>query len=149
CGSHHVVLSVTDAAGNTTTCDVVFTVSDTTAPVLQCLEDITRAVRAGCFATVPDLSKRLHAYDNCTPTKESRFAQEPAAGPRVRPASYETHVSVTDPAGTPAHCAVPFHAVDASAPRFRSLTADPSALQETANHPMVPVPLTAVAIDNC
>jgi len=149
CGSHHVLIGVTDAAGNTTTCDVVFTVSDTTAPVLQCPEEITRAVRAGCFATVPDLSKRLHAYDNCTPTNELRFAQEPAAGTLVRPGSSEIHVSVTDAAGNTARCAVPFHAVDASAPRFRSLRADPLALQATANHSMVPVTLTAVAIDNC
>src|SRR5262249_16801058 len=45
CGDHYVTLTVTDAAGNTTTCVVRFTVSDTTPPVVIAPDSITR--RAG------------------------------------------------------------------------------------------------------
>ncbi len=60
-----VTWTVVDAAGNSTTCEQLVTVSDNEAPSIACPSNITATTDAGdCFATV-DLGSPVTA-DNCT-----------------------------------------------------------------------------------
>jgi probable HAF family extracellular repeat protein len=147
-GSHQVLLTVTDAAGNATTCNVAFNVSDTTPPTVLFPEEFFRKARVGCLAVVPNLSRLVRARDNCTPNSHLQFVQQPAAGTPVTIGNHVIHLSLTDAAGNVTRGDVLFHVVDVAAPRFRSLTADPVVL-EPADRRMVPVTLTAVVTDNC
>jgi len=148
CGAHPVTVTVVDAVGNRAVCTTSLTVVDVTPPVVRCPEQVTRCVGLDCQAAVPDLSACIAARDNCTPTNELVFRQDPPAGTRVSLGTYEVHVAVTDATGNEAHCAVPLHVVDRTPPSINSLTADLHILSP-ANHHLVPVTLTAVTTDNC
>jgi probable HAF family extracellular repeat protein len=147
-GTVYVFLTVADAAGNSTTCSVGVTVADTTPPVVHGIEPITRHARNNGTAEVPDLSLRVRAHDNITPTNQLVITQQPAAGTAVGLGEHAIHVTVTDLAGNATTITVLLRVVDVTAPRLRSLQASPDRLTPV-NGAMVPVTLTAVVTDNC
>lgn len=148
CGTHTVILTVVDTAGNRATCSVTVVVADVTSPVVHCPEEIFRRARTNCQAAVPDLRWRLGASDNCTPRKELVITQNPAPGTLVGVGRHEVRFTVTDAAGNKATCSTVLNIFDWSRPTFSSLTASPDVLRP-ANGRMVPVTLTAVVKDNC
>ncbi len=148
CGDHTVTLSVSDAAGNVTTCSTTFSVVDVTSPVVRCPEAIYRRARTECQAVVPDLTSRARAYDNCTPRAELVVTQEPAAGTLLGLGSHEVQLTVADAAGNSTVCKVGFQVVDVVAPVVRKISASPKVL-EPADGRMVPVTVSVEVTDNC
>jgi hypothetical protein len=65
-GTTTVVWTVTDAAGNTATCEQKVTVTDNTPPMITCPANIAVTTTALCSATVADLGTPT-AADNCGP----------------------------------------------------------------------------------
>ncbi len=63
-GAHTVTLTVTDDAGNFTTCDATVTVVDTTAPVAVC-QDAVAYIDGSGFATVTPAMVDGGSTDNC------------------------------------------------------------------------------------
>jgi probable HAF family extracellular repeat protein len=148
CGTHEVILAVADSAGNRTTCTTTFTVVDVTSPVVRCPAQVTVSTGAKCEAAVPDLSTVIFMQDNCTPTGELVFVQEPTAGTPLEKGAKEARVTVTDTAGNVSTAMVLLNVVDLEPPTILQLTATPNVLNP-ANRKMMGVTLSAVVEDNC
>src|SRR5437773_4877995 len=54
-GTHTITVTATDAAGNSATCATTFTVTDTTAPTVNCSPIPNAASDGNCQAVVPDV----------------------------------------------------------------------------------------------
>lgn len=148
CGTHVVTLTVADASGNVTTCSTTFTVVDNTSPVVRYPVEVFRRARAECQAAVPDLLDRVTATDNCTPAGQLTLVQDPAPGTLVEVGTHDVSITVTDLAGNATVCVVHLIVADVTAPKVRSVSADPTVLSP-ADGRMVPVTLTVEATDNC
>ncbi len=148
CGTHAVVITIKDASGNVTTCSTTFTVVDTTSPVVRCPEEIFRRTRNECRASVPDLTERVNATDNCTPAGQLLFTQEPAAGTLVDAGTHPVRLTVTDLAGNATVCEIKFIVADVVAPTVRSISANATMLTPPDGR-MVPVTISVEANDNC
>jgi probable HAF family extracellular repeat protein len=148
CGTHKVMLAVADTGGNRTTCTTTFAVVDVTSPVVRCPARVTVSLGAKCEAAVPDLSTETFMHDNCTPTADLVFVQEPTAGTPVGKGTKEARVTVTDTAGNVTTAVVLLDVVDLKPPTILSLAATPNVLNP-ANRKMVEVTLSAVVDDNC
>lgn len=89
-GAHTVVLTATDASGNSATCNATVTVHDVTAPVVSCWSDTTLLKGPQCTTEIPDLTFRVHATDVCG---IASVTQSPAAGTII--AAFTPTVPVT------------------------------------------------------
>lgn len=96
-----VTITVTDDAGNDTTCQATMTLVDDTNPVIQdCPSDATVILDANCEALVPDLVPFLDSTDNCGVASE---VQSPVAGTTITADTIVTF-TVTDTSGNTATC---------------------------------------------
>ena len=103
-GMTTVTYTVTDVSGNTAECSFDITVTDGTAPVIECpSEDITAASDGECNFLIPDLSTIISGADNCD--ENPTAGQSPAAGTAVTMTTDVTY-SLTDAAGNLASCTV-------------------------------------------
>ncbi len=112
-GTVYVVVTATDAAGNTAESTVVLTTKDVTAPVLMAEENQDVNLDEFCSITVPDL--RGTATDNCTAT----ITQSPEAGTLVSSehnGTVDVVVTATDAAGNKDEANVVLTAKDETAP---------------------------------
>lgn len=148
CGTHVVTLTVTDASGNVTMCSTTFTVVDTTSPVVCYPEEVFRRARTNCQAAVPDLTERVNAKDNCTPSNQLVVTQEPAPDTMVDVGAHVVRVTVTDLAGNSTVCEIKLIVADVVAPVVQSVSVTPSVLTP-ADGRMVPVTITVETTDHC
>jgi beta-lactam-binding protein with PASTA domain len=78
-GTTTVTITVTDDAGNSTTCMFDVEVNDTTNPTIAtCASDITVNVNASCVYTMADFRGGIVASDNCDASLV--LSQSPAIG---------------------------------------------------------------------
>ena len=148
CGTHTVVVTVTDLAGNSGSCPVGFVVVDTTAPTIEVSGPVQVNAGANCQATVPELSTVIGVSDNCTPASALVFSQQPAAGTVVGVGNHQVVVTVRDEAGNQSQAVVVLNVADRTAPVISSIQATPNVIRQT-NRKMVPVMVTVAASDNC
>jgi len=114
-GTVDVVVTATDAAGNTDEMTVVLTAKDVSAPVLTAEADQDVDLDDACSITVPNLVDGSTATDNCTYT----ITQLPLAGtvvPSVHNGTVDVVVTATDAAGNTDEMTVVLTAKDVSAP---------------------------------
>ena len=80
-GSTTIVLTVTDGASNTATCNFDVLVVDTTSPTINCPADQSIVLETGNLYEVPDYwaNGEVSAIDNCT-DPITIFNQDPAPG---------------------------------------------------------------------
>lgn len=147
-GAYPVTVTVTDAAGNVSSCTTVFTVLDKTAPIVSVPTVIEAPADALCQAQVPDLLANLQVTDNCTPASQLSKTQNPPAGTSLGLGQHSITVTVTDAAGNTTTRTVRFKVVDATAPVIQSATVNPSVITQITRQ-MVPITLTVAASDNC
>jgi hypothetical protein len=146
-----VTITVTDAAGNFSTCTNTFTVTDNTAPIIiSCGPAKTGNTNASCSATVPSFISGVTATDNCTAVGSLIITQSPAAGTAVTNGVTTVTITVTDAAGNFSICTNTFTVTDNTAPTIT--TCAPSVTIPTTSGCQGAVPnLTTgvVAADNC
>jgi hypothetical protein len=148
-GAHTIVVTVKDAAGNSATANVSFTVVDTTAPsILSSPASITVSADANCQAAVPSVLSSIVASDNCTPANLLVVSQSPAAGTVLGHGSYTITVTVKDAAGNSTSRDIPFTVADTTPPVIHSVSASPNSLSPP-NHKLVALTVSVVASDNC
>jgi hypothetical protein len=103
-----VTLSVTDDAGNVSTCNTMVTVIDNTAPTIdECAENKSAIVTDGCSAAVPDFTAEVDASDVCG---DVTITQDPVAGTYLD-ADNSPHtitITVTDESGNTTTCTALF-----------------------------------------
>jgi probable HAF family extracellular repeat protein len=150
-GSHTVVVTVTDAAGNSSTANVSFTVSDTTAPTILGTPGLqTVSTDAHCQGVVPNVLTGVLATDNCTPANQLVMSQNPTAGTVLPAGQYTIVVTVSDAAGNSSTASVPLTIADTTVPKILNIPS-PISVSTGANcQGVVPSVLGGVvATDNC
>jgi probable HAF family extracellular repeat protein len=148
-GSHSIVVTVTDASGNSTSGSIPFTVADTTAPTITSApSSATGSPEANCQAAVPNFLPLVSATDNCTSAGSLVKTQSPAAGTLVGVGSHNVTITVTDAAGNFTTTTVVFVVADTTAPTIQSVSSNPNVLSPP-NHQLVPITVSVVATDNC
>ena len=150
-GPHVVTLTVTDLAGNSSSCSVLFTVADTTPPVIvNTPAPFVLSVGANCQAQVPNLLAGFAAADSCTPVNLLVNSQNPPAGALLGIGSYLLKFTATDAAGNSSSASVSFKVADTTPPSFLS---SPGSVQVSADvncQGVVPNVLASVVVaDNC
>lgn len=95
-------VTVTDACGNTSRCEVTVCAEDRTPPTLTC----PKSVRVtDCL--VPDVLKLVTATDGCAGANRIVLTQSPAAGTPIGPGGTSVTVTATDLFGNTAECVIP------------------------------------------
>jgi len=101
-GETEVTWTITDTAGNETTCTQVILVEDTEDPEVICPDDVFVTIEPGGTYEVPDFSGEVIMGDNCT--TELGYEQSPAVGTEIGLGNNVISVLVEDDAGNTAEC---------------------------------------------
>jgi len=145
-GPHTVVVTATDASGNTASDNVVFTVNDATAPTITAPADSSANADGSCQAAVPDYRPSTVAADNCGTVT---LTQSPAPGTLVGYGPHTVTVTANDGHGNTSSDDVVFTVNDATPPSITA-PADSSAYADGSCLAPVPNYMTGtVASDNC
>ena len=99
-----VTLTVSDVAGNSSTCTTEVTVVDNSLPTISCPSDMTDNPEAGAtFYTIPNFISAggVVAADNCEVVS---LTQSPPAGAQVSLGTYSVEFVATDPSGNTSSC---------------------------------------------
>jgi len=100
-GATVVTITVTDDAGNTTSCDFNVLPEDDTEPTIICPADQVEDLSATCDFTVPDYTDLVNASDDCD--MSLTLTQTPTAG-TVISSMTEVNIVAEDDAGNIAAC---------------------------------------------
>src|SRR5205823_5926627 len=98
-GTHTITVTVINAAGDSATCTAIFTVIDTTKPVVTCSVIPTASADGTCQAAVPNVRGAVTVSDTCSATSAITLTQSPAAGTLVGLGVHTITVTATDAAG--------------------------------------------------
>ncbi|MBK7213939.1 MAG: gliding motility-associated C-terminal domain-containing protein, partial [Bacteroidales bacterium] len=150
-GVTSVTITVTDAAGNSATCNTSFTVTDNTNPVIvTCAPAQSAFANASCQASVPDFTGNVTATDNCTSVANLTITQSPAAGTPVTTGVTTVTITVTDAAGNSATCNTSFTVTDNTNPTIVTCAPAQSAFANATCQASVPdFTANVTATDNC
>ncbi|MCM8568851.1 hypothetical protein NE848_05640 [Gramella jeungdoensis] len=145
-GTVNVVVTATDAAGNTDESTVVLTAMDTEAPVLTAEADQEVVLDTECSISVPNLVDGSVATDNCSVS----ITQSPAAGTVIyseHNGTVEVVVTATDAAGNTDETTVVLTAKDNESPVLTAEADQDVNLDEFCS---ITVPeVMGTATDNC
>jgi probable HAF family extracellular repeat protein len=147
CGAHVVTITVSDAAGNVSSCTVAFTVVDRAPPVVSPLANSTAAASGNCQAAVPDFTAGLVCSDNCTALAALVKSQTPVAGTMMGVGAHVVTVTVSDASGNATSVTGTFTVRDTTPPVIASVAANPNTLK--ADGSFVHVIVAVAASDNC
>src|SRR2546422_566690 len=148
-GSHTITVTATDAAGNSATCTTIFTVTDTTAPTVNCSPVPNASADGSCQAAVPNVLSGVTVSDGCSGTNAITVTQSPVAGTLVGLGSHAITVTATDALRKRATCAAVFTVTDTTAPTV-NCSAIPSASADGSCQAAVPNVLSGVTVsDGC
>ena len=121
-----VTLTVTDAAGNSSTCQSTVTLNDVTPPTIACPADAT----APCSKDLPEV-KTIAAFnalggsasDNCTPGANLSVSASDVVVPGVpgSPCKVNRTYTITDASGNKATCTQVFTITDTKVPEINSV----------------------------
>lgn len=113
-GVTNVTLRATDAAGNSSTCNVLITIIDVTAPVITCPANVTVAANTSCTASLASYTGSTTAVDNCG---SATITQTPAAGTSLTLNSVNTiTMRATDGVGNSSTCTFTVRVSDLTGP---------------------------------
>ena len=113
-GSHAITVTATDAAGNSTSCEVELVVVDETPPqITTCPEAVTLDADANCQAGIPDLAASTVATDCNGPVV---VTQSPVAETVVGLGTHAVVITAEDQAGNTAACTVSVTVRDVTPP---------------------------------
>ena len=104
-GTTTIVLTVTDGASNTATCNFDLLVVDTISPTINCPADQSIVLETGNIYEVPDYwaNGEASATDNCT-DPVTNFTQDPVAGTNLDFGTYVVLLTAEDEFGNMSSC---------------------------------------------
>lgn len=95
--------TATDQSGNDATADQIITVVDTEAPVIsECPSNLYLSTGGDCTVPLPDMTKGLSAYDNCS--KGYTVEQSPTPGTPLAAGTHVVTFTVTDECENVSQC---------------------------------------------
>lgn len=102
-GNHIITLTATDAAGNSNTCTFNVIISDTTAPIVNCIANQQEFLDENCEFELLDYSTLISSSDNCD--VNININQIPAPGTVYNsPQTIPVSVTFTDVTGNTNNC---------------------------------------------
>jgi gliding motility-associated-like protein len=128
-GSAVATITVTDQAGNFSTCTTSLVFIDTMKPVLTCPATQTAYVNGSCIHTLTDLTGLAGATDNCTASGSIVFTQTPVSGTGLSPGTQTIALYGEDAAGNVGTCTFSLTVVDT----IRPVVTCPASINLTAN----------------
>jgi hypothetical protein len=122
-GANTVVLTATDASGNSATSNATVTVHDVTAPVVSCWSDTTLLKGMQCTTEIPDMTYRVNATDACG---VASVTQSPVAGTIVGAFTQTLPITltITDVNGNFTFCSFNVNFADQTKPAITNFPAD-------------------------
>lgn len=105
-----------DQSGNFTSCIIMVSPVDETAPTLECPASVLIALDDNCGLTVPDLTDSITVIDNCFPDDMVMFSQSLAIGEMLDTNSAMITLTVTDGSGNVSTCDIVVNATDQTTP---------------------------------
>ena len=146
-GTHVVTLTVTDAAGNSSACTTTFTVTGdgSEGPSVTGPDSFTVDAGSDGWGVVPDFTSIVTVAEGCNGPVTIR--QTPRAGNSFRPGEHNVIVRVKDAAGNIATHRISLLVVDSTAPKIKSILADPAVI--SGDGKMVGFKVRVRAKDNC
>lgn len=144
-----VVLTATDASGNTNSCSFSVTTLDTIPPQLTCPANTTETLDASCDVSLPDYTGSATATDNCDPNPA--VSQTPVAGTTVSGAGTVVAVTLTatDASGNTSTCSFNVTLVDDTAPSITCPGNQTDALDGNCDASLPDFSGLAIVSDNC
>ncbi|WP_306639726.1 HYR domain-containing protein [Sanyastnella coralliicola] len=112
-GVHVITIYAEDIYGNAQSYDFDIQVSDEMAPVVDCGDEIVRAISGDCVYLLEDLTSLISAFDNC---EIASIDQSIAAGTELTIGEYTINFEITDVNGLSSECSLVLTVVDDSNP---------------------------------
>ncbi|MFH2095108.1 MAG: HYR domain-containing protein, partial [Bacteroidota bacterium] len=150
-GTTSVIITVEDAAGNTTACNTNIIVNDDTAPVIStCASDQMLYADVSCHAMVPDLTGSITATDNCSAGSGLTITQSPIAGSVIGTGITSVTITVEDATGNTTTCNANITVNDDTDPTITTCASDQTLYADVNCQAMV-LDITGgiIASDNC
>lgn len=114
--STSVSFEIIDGSDNVSTCTTILNVSDTIAPVIFCLDDMTVGADENCSFEIPDLTSNAIAADNCD--DNLLFSQSPQEGTIVNDGENEITIYAEDTSGNVGSCTFNLFLTDSIGPEI-------------------------------
>ncbi len=113
---NNIVITVSDASGNTSTCDFDITVVDLISPQMNCPSNPTVPVNQNCEYIIPSYDTIINITDNCG--FPSNYSQTPIAGTVISGIGTQQSISifVEDDNGNNTSCSFTITLADTTAP---------------------------------
>ncbi len=117
-GDQTIILTASDASGNTAQCAFILRVRDNEAPVIGCPMDHLLSLNDQCEIALPDYTQSAPITDNCSPLGVISTSQSPVAGSLLSgDGSSETiTLSAVDAQGNTGTCSFVVNLEDNTAP---------------------------------
>ena len=110
-----VTITLTDEAGNNSTCNVTAILVDNISPTVTCPGSQTVTINSSCEYNVPDLSNLVGGSDNCSALSSMTISQNPPAG-SLQNGITSVLITLTDEGGNNATCITTLNPDDTEAP---------------------------------
>ena len=113
-GANTVTLTVTDYAGNSSSCSSTVTIENNIDPIIDCPSPVTLSADGSCEATVPDFVSGLNVSNNCASVTVS---QSPVAGTVISTGVTTVTLTASD-GNTSSSCTTTVTVLDTDSPTF-------------------------------
>ncbi|MCB9284039.1 MAG: HYR domain-containing protein, partial [Lewinellaceae bacterium] len=151
-----VTITVTDVAGNSSTCTVTLTLIDDEDPTIDCSEIVTGPLGTNnevCTHQISGTEQDPTWADNCDATLSHDYAPAPhtwTLNGAILPLGQTTVTwTITDEAGNSASCTVTYTVVDDDAPVAQCIAELDAVLDGDGAFQITPALLDAASFDNC
>ncbi|MEH0155230.1 HYR domain-containing protein [Limibacter armeniacum] len=150
-GTHAITFTVTDDAGNNTTCTTQVTVVDLYAPEIRdCLPSglSLSQLPDQCVGEMPDLESYIDIHEN--DPKGYTFTQSPVKGTYHLVGDVSVTITVADPSGNTATCSTTVTFIDDTAPVILQCPSSRTVSSDASCKGIVPdFTSSLIATDNC
>ena len=116
--SQIVTLTATDESGNSSSCDFIITLEDSTNPEITCIENQTIEAAENCSVEIPNYLTNIEVSDNCL---ETTLQQSPTPGTLIAFGESEVTISVTDINNNTQSCSFSINVIDVTPPSVNCL----------------------------
>ncbi|MBK8492611.1 MAG: HYR domain-containing protein [Saprospirales bacterium] len=151
-----VTITVTDAAGNSSSCTVTLTLIDDEDPTIDCSEIATGPLGTNneeCTHQISGTAQDPTWFDNCAAKLSHDYAPAPHTwtlnGAILGLGETTVTWTITDEAGNSASCTVTYTVVDDDAPVAQCIAEMDAVLEGDGTFQLTPAMLDAASFDNC
>ena len=143
-----ITLTISDTAGNSSSCNMSIPVFDTISPTIICPSNQIEYSNASCQGILSDYKGLVTPSDNCSTIGNLVLTQNPASGTTISSTQIIT-IQVEDESGNTQSCSFNVDLVDTIAPSVSCPSNLTLALDNNCSHALGDYTSSTVASDNC